>query len=192
VKRYIIEGEAKENFKKDNNMSLNIQPRAPHQYRNLAPLIKPSPEKLNQLPSICSVFPEFFQQRDAPIAPRKTVFHRIEAYKDNQKFLIFDRPQTTNFTSTNASATRANSINYSMPFLYAMNGRLRSRSQSKSFLPRRKRVTTKQLQVLNEHFKKNPFPSIEQRSKLSEILDISAKSIQIWFQNKRQTIRNNY
>ncbi|KXN66074.1 homeobox-domain-containing protein [Conidiobolus coronatus NRRL 28638] len=73
-----------------------------------------------------------------------------------------------------------------------MNGRLRSRSQSKSFLPRRKRVTTKQLQVLNEQFKKNPFPSIEQRSKLSDILDISAKSIQIWFQNKRQTIRNNY
>jgi hypothetical protein len=63
--------------------------------------------------------------------------------------------------------------------------------QSKSFLPRRKRVNTMQLQILNEQFKKNPFPSIEQRSKLSEMLNISAKSIQIWFQNKRQTIRNN-
>ncbi|KXN66082.1 homeobox-domain-containing protein [Conidiobolus coronatus NRRL 28638] len=77
-----------------------------------------------------------------------------------------------------------------MPFLYSTHGKLRSRIQPKSFLPRRKRVTTQQLQILNAVFKQNPFPSIEERFNLSERLGISARSIQIWFQNKRQTVRS--
>ncbi|KXN66073.1 homeobox [Conidiobolus coronatus NRRL 28638] len=62
--------------------------------------------------------------------------------------------------------------------------------QTKIYYPRRKRVNTMQLKILNDQFSKNPFPSIEQRSKLSGMLGISPKSIQIWFQNKRQTLRN--
>jgi hypothetical protein len=165
-------------------MDLNIRS------RSLAPLINPGTEKLNQLPPIGAVFPEFFEQREPPIVHRKPIFKRIEAPKVNYKILM-PHPPIPNSFSPPASNSRSNSVNYSMPFLYTMQGRLRSRMQTKTYLPRRKRVNTMQLRILNEQFSKNPFPSIEQRSKLSEVLGISAKSIQIWFQNKRQTIRNN-
>ncbi|KXN66083.1 PAX37B protein, partial [Conidiobolus coronatus NRRL 28638] len=55
----------------------------------------------------------------------------------------------------------------------------------------RKRLTPQQLQVLNYVFSQNPFPSIEERLYLSERLWISARSIQIWFQNKRQIVKSN-
>ncbi|KXN66078.1 homeobox-domain-containing protein [Conidiobolus coronatus NRRL 28638] len=172
-------------------MSLNIYPRSINQYSSLAPLQRPSPQRLTSLPPIGAVFPEFFKQREAPTAPRKQAFQRSQAPK-----LQYNTPPSNSspplnsVASSSASNSRSNSVNYSMPFLYSMHGKLRARIQSKSYLPRRKRVTTMQLQVLNEEFRNNPFPSIEQRTKLSSILNISARSIQIWFQNKRQSVRS--
>jgi hypothetical protein len=172
-------------------MSLNIHSRSISQYRSLAPLQRSSPQRLTSLPPIGAVFPEFFKQREAPITPRKQVFQRPQVQKPQ-----YNTPPSNSSPPLNAaipsstSNSRSNSVNYSMPFLYSMHGKLRARIQSKSYLPRRKRVTTMQLQVLNEEFKNNPFPSIEQRTKLSGILNISVRSIQIWFQNKRQSVRS--
>ncbi|GAW04311.1 homeobox protein [Lentinula edodes] len=37
--------------------------------------------------------------------------------------------------------------------------------------------------------KRKPFPSTEERQALAKLLDMSARSVQIWFQNKRQSMR---
>lgn len=55
--------------------------------------------------------------------------------------------------------------------------------------PKRKRMTETQISVLTEFFKKNPFPSTLERSKLASYLKISIRSVQIWFQNKRQSTK---
>jgi hypothetical protein len=179
-------------------MSINIQYRLP-QYKSLTPLAKCESIQLNQLPSIGSVFPEFFNKRVEVITQRESSYIQVPEAKPAFRRIIAN---AANYNATIAAQRRnnpsvlknehhqRNTVNYSMPFLYSTQGKLRSRIQSKSFLPRRKRVTAQQLQVLNSVFRQNPFPSIEERFNLSERLGISARSIQIWFQNKRQTVRS--
>jgi hypothetical protein len=53
--------------------------------------------------------------------------------------------------------------------------------------PKRKRASTFQVTVLAEIFKTNQFPSTELRNILAKKLSMSPRTIQIWFQNKRQT-----
>ncbi|EGN99829.1 hypothetical protein SERLA73DRAFT_72615 [Serpula lacrymans var. lacrymans S7.3] len=45
------------------------------------------------------------------------------------------------------------------------------------------------LKVLNETYNRTAFPSTEERADLARKLDMSARSVQIWFQNKRQSMR---
>ncbi|EIN11834.1 homeobox-domain-containing protein [Punctularia strigosozonata HHB-11173 SS5] len=54
---------------------------------------------------------------------------------------------------------------------------------------KRKRADANQLKVLNETYARTPFPSTEERQDLARRLDMSARSVQIWFQNKRQSMR---
>ncbi|KIK99054.1 hypothetical protein PAXRUDRAFT_823153 [Paxillus rubicundulus Ve08.2h10] len=54
---------------------------------------------------------------------------------------------------------------------------------------KRKRADTAQLKVLNETYSRTAFPSTEERADLAKKLDMSARSVQIWFQNKRQSMR---
>ncbi|ESK96630.1 hypothetical protein Moror_6850 [Moniliophthora roreri MCA 2997] len=51
---------------------------------------------------------------------------------------------------------------------------------------KRKRADAQQLKILNETYARTPFPSTEERLALARQLDMSARSVQIWFQNKRQ------
>ncbi|KAK7035457.1 hypothetical protein VNI00_011750 [Paramarasmius palmivorus] len=51
---------------------------------------------------------------------------------------------------------------------------------------KRKRADAQQLKILNETYARTPFPSTEERLALAKLLDMSARSVQIWFQNKRQ------
>ncbi|OBZ83360.1 Homeobox protein HD-10 [Choanephora cucurbitarum] len=54
---------------------------------------------------------------------------------------------------------------------------------------KRKRVSPSQLAVLNFTFEQTRFPSLELRMKLGKQLDMTPRAVQIWFQNKRQSIR---
>jgi len=70
---------------------------------------------------------------------------------------------------------------------------------------KRKRADANQLKVLNETYARTAFPSTEERIALAKMLDMSARSVQIWsvftnfrrcytytqnrFQNKRQSMR---
>ncbi|PCH43762.1 homeobox-domain-containing protein [Wolfiporia cocos MD-104 SS10] len=54
---------------------------------------------------------------------------------------------------------------------------------------KRKRADAEQLKVLNETYARTAFPSTEERAELAKRLNMSARSVQIWFQNKRQAMR---
>ncbi|KAF9010491.1 hypothetical protein BDQ17DRAFT_1346313 [Cyathus striatus] len=54
---------------------------------------------------------------------------------------------------------------------------------------KRKRADAAQLKVLNETYARTAFPSTEERAALAKQLDMTPRSVQIWFQNKRQSMR---
>lgn len=54
---------------------------------------------------------------------------------------------------------------------------------------KRKRANAYQLDVLNRVFDQTFFPSTELRAELGKQLGMSPRTVQIWFQNKRQSIR---
>ncbi|KAH9978982.1 hypothetical protein BGW80DRAFT_709062 [Lactifluus volemus] len=54
---------------------------------------------------------------------------------------------------------------------------------------KRKRADARQLEVLNSVYNRTAFPSTEERAAIAKELDMSARSVQIWFQNKRQSMR---
>lgn len=54
---------------------------------------------------------------------------------------------------------------------------------------KRKRADARQLEALNRMYARTAFPSTEERLQLAKDLDMSARSVQIWFQNKRQSSR---
>lgn len=55
--------------------------------------------------------------------------------------------------------------------------------------PKRRRASTCQVAVLNAVFAHTYFPSTDLRERLGRQLGMSARSVQIWFQNKRQQQR---
>lgn len=54
---------------------------------------------------------------------------------------------------------------------------------------KRRRASSKQLHVLNKVFERTFFPSTQLRAELGRQLGMSPRTVQIWFQNKRQAIR---
>lgn len=60
----------------------------------------------------------------------------------------------------------------------------RSRAKTK-----RKRASPSQLAVLNQVFNQTYFPSTELRAELGKQLGMNPRTVQIWFQNKRQALR---
>ncbi|KAL0080893.1 hypothetical protein J3Q64DRAFT_1607791, partial [Phycomyces blakesleeanus] len=54
---------------------------------------------------------------------------------------------------------------------------------------KRKRASAPQLAVLNRVFSQTYFPSTELRIDLGKQLNMSPRTVQIWFQNKRQALR---
>ncbi|KAI9356091.1 Homeodomain-like protein, partial [Pilaira anomala] len=55
---------------------------------------------------------------------------------------------------------------------------------------KRKRASPSQLLVLNRVFQSTCFPSTELRIELGKQLGMSPRTVQIWFQNKRQSMRS--
>ncbi|KAI8377884.1 Homeodomain-like protein [Radiomyces spectabilis] len=54
---------------------------------------------------------------------------------------------------------------------------------------KRKRASPSQLSVLNRVFSQTYFPSTEMRVELGKQLGMSPRTVQIWFQNRRQSLR---
>ncbi|AFM98418.1 homeobox domain-containing protein [Encephalitozoon hellem ATCC 50504] len=54
----------------------------------------------------------------------------------------------------------------------------------------RTRMTGSQIKTLMACFQDNPFPTTATRQELSKILNISPRTVQIWFQNQRQKTKN--
>ncbi|CEJ01161.1 hypothetical protein G6F70_008012 [Rhizopus microsporus] len=54
---------------------------------------------------------------------------------------------------------------------------------------KRKRASPSQLYILNRVFQQTCFPSTELRIELGKRLGMSPRTVQIWFQNKRQSTR---
>lgn len=54
---------------------------------------------------------------------------------------------------------------------------------------KRKRASPSQLTVLNRVFQSTFFPSTELRIELGKQLSMSPRTVQIWFQNKRQSTK---
>ncbi|KAJ7840878.1 kinase-like domain-containing protein [Mycena leptocephala] len=52
-----------------------------------------------------------------------------------------------------------------------------------------KRADAAQLRVLNETYARTAYPSTEERLALAKAVDMSPRSVQIWFQNKRRSMR---
>ncbi|KAJ1993022.1 Short stature homeobox protein 2 [Coemansia spiralis] len=61
--------------------------------------------------------------------------------------------------------------------------------QPSSIKGKRKRASPQQLEVLNKVFASTSFPSTEMRNKLARELGMTPRTVQIWFQNKRQASR---
>lgn len=55
--------------------------------------------------------------------------------------------------------------------------------------PKRKRASSAQLAALRQVFQQTPFPSTEMRRRLAKSLGMTVRSVQIWFQNQRQSAR---
>ncbi|KAJ1913979.1 hypothetical protein H4219_004979 [Mycoemilia scoparia] len=62
-------------------------------------------------------------------------------------------------------------------------------SQPISVKPKRKRASSKQLEALNRVFESTSFPSTETRHRLARELGMTPRTVQIWFQNRRQAMR---
>ncbi|KAI8384230.1 Homeodomain-like protein [Radiomyces spectabilis] len=54
---------------------------------------------------------------------------------------------------------------------------------------KRRRANPKQLEVLNRVFERTFFPSTQMRAQLGRELGMSPRTVQIWFQNRRQAMR---
>jgi homeobox protein YOX1/YHP1 len=61
--------------------------------------------------------------------------------------------------------------------------------QEPTIRKKRKRADARQLEALNRMYARTAFPSTEERQQLARNLDMSARSVQIWFQNKRRARR---
>ncbi|KZT50253.1 homeobox-domain-containing protein, partial [Calocera cornea HHB12733] len=54
-------------------------------------------------------------------------------------------------------------------------------------IKRRRRTTPEELAVLEAEYAKCTLPDAKNRVRIGQMTNMSARSVQIWFQNKRQT-----
>ncbi|KAI8067849.1 Homeodomain-like protein [Gongronella butleri] len=73
---------------------------------------------------------------------------------------------------------------------YSPPGKLNGASYYPPLKAKRKRASPSQLSVLNKVFSQTYFPSTEMRIELGKQLGMSPRTVQIWFQNKRQSLRS--
>merc|ERR1719231_1164219 len=55
--------------------------------------------------------------------------------------------------------------------------------------PKRCKISREQLAVLISSFDEEPLPNFDQRQALAKLLGMTPRSVQIWFQNRRQRLK---
>jgi hypothetical protein len=55
--------------------------------------------------------------------------------------------------------------------------------------PKRCKISREQLTILIKSFEEEPLPNFEQRQTLAKLLGMTPRSVQIWFQNRRQRLK---
>merc|ERR1719326_311760 len=55
--------------------------------------------------------------------------------------------------------------------------------------PKRCKISREQLSVLINSFEEEPLPNFDQRQALAKMLGMTPRSVQIWFQNRRQRLK---
>jgi len=55
--------------------------------------------------------------------------------------------------------------------------------------PKRCKISREQLAVLIKSFEEEPLPNFDQRQTLAKVLGMTPRSVQIWFQNRRQRLK---
>merc|ERR1719326_91853 len=55
--------------------------------------------------------------------------------------------------------------------------------------PKRCKISREQLAVLISSFEEEPLPNFDQRQALAKMLGMTPRSVQIWFQNRRQRLK---
>ncbi|GAN05419.1 hypothetical protein MAM1_0091c04890 [Mucor ambiguus] len=114
---------------------------------------------------------------------RSSQQHQIESKKIKQELLDERRQSSSSNSSSVYSSTTSKSssqdagvedqdVEYDLPLK-----------------AKRRRASSKQLHVLNKVFERTFFPSTQLRAELGRQLGMSPRTVQIWFQNKRQAIR---
>ncbi|EAU91502.2 hypothetical protein CC1G_01991 [Coprinopsis cinerea okayama7 len=93
------------------------------------------------------------------------------------------QPRSTSPYGRTHAQTQLSSTNFTPPPVSPIS------PEEPTIKKKRKRADAAQLKVLNETYARTAFPSTEERQALAKRLDMSARSVQIWFQNKRQSMR---
>ena len=55
--------------------------------------------------------------------------------------------------------------------------------------PKRCKISREQLAVLIKSFEEEPLPNFDQRQAIAKALGMTPRSVQIWFQNRRQRLK---
>ncbi|CAE6482502.1 unnamed protein product [Rhizoctonia solani] len=55
--------------------------------------------------------------------------------------------------------------------------------------PKRRRANAAQLQLLNDTYARTMFPTTEERADIARRINMTPRQVQIWFQNRRQALR---
>jgi hypothetical protein len=130
--------------------------------------------------------------------------HWIQPKRPHQQHTVIHTPYVNAHLSSEASARSPSFANDVVPGLLKRNISLEDVTHSTLYeneIPdddscgqshtkaKRKRLNLEQIRVLNWVFSKTAFPSTELRKILGKTLCLSSRTIQIWFQNKRQSHR---
>lgn len=109
--------------------------------------------------------------------------HKRPAKLDITNLLNNYEDDVSSLSSSPSSVTSIFS-NYPFPQQHTSDSEEEERVKAK-----RKRANSEQLEVLNRVFDRTFFPSTQVRAELGRQLGMSPRTVQIWFQNRRQAMR---
>lgn len=123
--------------------------------------------------------------------------HQIKTQKIKQELLHDRRKSSSSSSSTSSliyslSSSSSSSSSSKKAKLYPRLHQQQDKDDDEGELPLKakiRRASTKQLDVLNKVFERTFFPSTQLRAELGRQLGMSPRTVQIWFQNRRQAIR---
>ncbi|CAF0867896.1 unnamed protein product [Rotaria sordida] len=96
------------------------------------------------------------------------------------------------FSQQQMSTSPAQTFHYSQASFSFSSSNNQAQSQPITSKTARLQYSTKDRYILNELFKRTPYPNAIQRDLIARQLDIASEHIRIWFQNRRrlQTLRD--